>query len=134
MTKTIGAALVSLLIAASAVMTPASGQMRYDRQDRYVEKYCSNHSRDRDCWDWKKNRHSWNDDRYRRWYRHHRRDFGADDAAAAIFGFAAGAVTGAITGAVNTSHRAACEARYQSYNWHTDKFFGNDGEWHYCRL
>ena len=135
MRKVISATLASLVLATSGFATTASAEpWRYERQDRYVSNYCQNHWRDPDCRDWRNSRHSWNDRRYNDWYRHHRREFGADDAAAAIFGFVAGAAASAITGAASTSHTAACEAQYRSYDRRSDTYMGFDGERHACRL
>jgi hypothetical protein len=33
-----------------------------------------------------------------------------------------------------TSHRAACDARFRSYDWHSDTYMGFDGKRHSCRL
>lgn len=135
MRKVVSATLASLVLATSGFGTTASAAPnRYERQDRYVQNYCNQHPRDRDCRDWRDHRHSWNEDRYNRWYRDHRHEFGPADAAAALFGFVAGAAAGAINGAANGSHRAACEARYRSYDWRSDTFLGYDGKRHYCRL
>ena len=133
MRKALSAAVACVVLGTGLIAQPAAAQ-RYNDRDRYVSNYCSNHPRDRDCRDWNNNRHGWNEDRYHRWYGNHRREFGPDDAAASIFGFAAG-VTGAIVrGATGTGHVVACETRYRSYNSRTDMFMGHDGDWHRCRL
>jgi hypothetical protein len=133
----LGTALASVILASGAIGTSASAQSFHDRQ-MYVERYCDRNPGDPDCYDFRYNRHTWDEDRYHSWYGRHRHEFGPDDAAAAIFGFAAGAITGAISGAasgaVDGSHVARCEARYRSYNPETDMFKGYDGDWHYCRL
>jgi hypothetical protein len=135
MRKAISATLASLVLAISGLATTASAQSwRFERQDHYVSSYCENNWRDRDCQDWRDNRHSWNESRYNNWYGRHHRDLGADDAAAAIFGFVAGAAASAITGGAGSSHVAACEARYRSYDHRTDTLMGYDGQRHYCRL
>ena len=123
-------ALACLATLATFAPQTASAQRMHDR-DRYVERYCDRNPGDRDCHDWRYNRHSWNEDRYHSWYGRHRHEFGPEDAAAAIFGFAAGAITGTIGG---DTHRGRCEARYRSYDWRTDMFRGYDGDWHQCRL
>lgn len=137
MNNKIALAVTGLAVLASAIPQAASAQ-RFENREMYVQNYCDRNPGDPDCQDWRYNRHSWNDDRYHSWYGRHHDEFGADDAAAALFGFAAGTVAGAITGsingAVNGSHVAACEARYRSYNPDTDMFRGYDGDWHYCRL
>jgi hypothetical protein len=134
MMKAVSASLALLFAASAVAPATAAQQSRYERQDRFVANYCDTHRGDRDCRDWQDNRHSWNEGRYRSWYRHHRHEFGPDDAAAAIFGFVAGAATAAVAGAAETGHRAACEAQYRSYDWNTDMYRGFDGEWHRCRL
>ena len=141
MNKRIALAVASAALFAAAVPQTASAQ-GFGEREMYVQRYCDRNPGDPDCHDWRDNRHSWNEDRYHSWYGRHRHEFGPDDAAAAIFGFAAGTITGAITGTINGavdgavsgSHVAACEARYRSYNPDTDMFMGYDGDWHYCRL
>jgi hypothetical protein len=134
MNKALGTAVACLAIGASLLPATASAQRyRFHDQDRFIQRYCDGNW-DRDCDDWRYNRHRWDEARYHRWYRHHHDDFGPEDAAASIFGFVAGAAAGAITGAVGTTHAAACEARYRSYDWQTDTYMGFDGERHYCRL
>lgn len=32
------------------------------------------------------------------------------------------------------THIVRCEARFKSYDWHTDMYLGLDGDWHRCRL
>ena len=101
MQKAIGAVLASVVLATS-VITSASAASRYERQDRVIHNYCQSNY-DNDCRDWDRDRDRWDEARYNRWYRDHHRDsfFGPDDAAAAVFGFAAGAAAGAITGSIN---------------------------------
>jgi BA14K-like protein len=136
MKNVVSATLASLLIATSVVPSTVSAAPRNMHRDRdaYVSNYCAHHPGDRDCRDWNRHRNSWDDAHYNRWYRSHRHEFGPQDAAAALFGFVAGAATGALTGAASSSHVAACEAHYRSYDRRTDQFFGNDGQYHYCRL
>jgi hypothetical protein len=132
MNKTLAAAVASVALLASAIPQTASAQ-RFHERDLFIENQCDSRWDD-DCRDWRDNRHSWDRDQYDSWYyRHHRRS-GPEDAAAAIFGFAAGALSGVIQGGPMTSHVAACDARYRSYNPETDMFRGYDGDWHYCRL
>ena len=122
MRKTLTAAIACLAVGASMIPQAALAQ-RYIEQERYIGQYCSNHPGDPDCTDWDRNRDSWDEARYNRWYSDHHDEFGPDDAAAALFGFAAGAagaaagaITGSIGGAVEGSHQAACAARYRSYD------------------
>lgn len=138
MNKALGSAVACLAIGASMLPTAASAMHpQFRDQDRYIENYCGSRW-DRDCNDWRDNRHSWDRDRYSRWYDDHSDRFGPEDAAASIFGFVAGAAAGAITGSINGgaggSHVARCEARYQSYDPGSDTFMGFDGERRYCRL
>ena len=138
MNKAIVTSVACLAIGASVFPQAASARhSQFRDQDRYIERYCDGNW-DRDCDDWRDNRHSWNESRYDRWYRGHRDYFGPDDAAASVFGFIAGAAAGAITGSINGgvggSHVARCEARYRSYNPDTDMFRSLDGDWRYCRL
>jgi hypothetical protein len=131
MKKIMSATLACVMLATSVVSTGAMAQPRLNQRDRYVQSYCANHPRDRDCRDWRRDRSRWDDNHYRRWYRDHRRAFGADDAAAAIFGFALGVMG---TAAAHSAHVARCEAHYRSYDRATDTFLGYDGQRHRCRL
>lgn len=137
MRKLTSALLSAAMVASSLVVftAPADAQRgsRMERE-RYVERYCSRNPRDRDCRDFRSNRHRWDDRRYQRWYRDRHRGSGADAAAAAIFGLAAGAIAGAAATASDGAHRARCEARYRSYDWRTNTFLGYDGRRHQCRL
>jgi hypothetical protein len=135
MHKFISTTLAGVLLGATVItsVTPAAAD---PRRDSYMENYYQGHDRDRDYWRWRSNRHSWNDREYRDWYGRHRdrhdRDF---NPAAAIFGFAAGAIAaGAANAIADSSHVARCEARYNSYDRSRDAFFGYDGQWHRCRL
>jgi hypothetical protein len=138
MNRKIALAVTSLAVIASAAIPQTASAARFQDREHFVARFCDSHPGERDCRDWRDNRQSWNSDRYHRWYGRHRHDFGPEDAAAALFGFAAGAASNVITGSVRTveggSHVAACEARYRSYNPDTDMFRGMDGDWHYCRL
>jgi hypothetical protein len=132
------AVAIACLAAASSLLPQVAMAQRFHDQERYMGRYCSNHAGDPDCYSWNHHRDRWDDARYHRWYGHHRHDFGPGDAAAAIFGFAAGAAAGAITGSINGasagSHEAACSARYRSYDPGSDTFMGYDGERHQCML
>jgi Ni/Co efflux regulator RcnB len=132
-------------VLATSVIAPASAAQRnrhHSDREQYMQNYCGRHN-DSDCRDWNNNRGRWDDARYNSWYERHRHDrdfhdYGPADAAATIFGFAAGAAAGAITGtingATNGSHVAACEARYRSYDRSSDTYMGHDGYRHECRL
>ena len=139
MRKYLTTTAVCILLGAGAFAPAAAGQFNrhHGDRDQFMQNYCGRHS-DSDCRDWGQNRSRWDDARYHRWYqRHHRdRDFGSNDAAAVIFGFAAGAITGSIIsgGAANGSHVAACDSRYRSYDLGSDTFMGHDGMRHRCRL
>ncbi len=139
MKKALSAALACVALGAIAFAQPAAAAPdRNHSQQSFMRHYCGSHPGDRDCWDWNHHRSHWNESRYHDWYGRHRREFGPDDAAAALFGFATGLVTGAINGAANGaangSHTARCEAHYRSYNPRTDMFLGFDNRYHYCRL
>ncbi len=136
MKKALGAGVACIVVATSGILTPATAGSRhnYREQERVMGNYCDSHRGDHDCWDWNHHRDRWDKSRYHHWYGRHRHDFGPADAAAAIFGFVAGAAANAAAGTANTSHQAACDARYRSYDWSTDTYMGYDGRRHECRL
>ena len=140
-------------------MSPAVANHRnHAQQDAIVEKFCREHPRRPACADWRRNRHDWDEARYRRWYRDHRGDLDVNDAAAAgLFGFAAGAILGAAASQAGAAAAPAgttvyseipsaggfpagsegwlryCSARYQSFDPASGTFLGDDGNRHYCR-
>ena len=134
---------VACIVLGAGVLAPAASaaerQRHHGDREQFMQNYCGRHN-DSDCRDWSRHRDRWDDARYHGWYErhHHEHDFGADDTAAAIFGFvagaAAGAITGSINGAANGSHVAACDARYRSYDPGSDTFMGYDGLPHRCML
>jgi hypothetical protein len=138
-------ALAGLMMATSFVpfTGPAAARdIRFERE-RYVERWCDRNPRDSDCRDWRVSRDRWDDDRYRRWYRHRHRD--SDDIGSALFGLAAGALIGgtlANPGWLNrgigsrdvSAHVARCQARFRSYDPASDTYLGYDGLRHRCRL
>ena len=141
MKKLVSTALAGIVLGTSvfASTVPASAQRSFGDRERYVERYCERNRGDRDCNDFRRNRHAWDDRRYKNWYRRHHRD-NDDAAAAAIFGLAAGAI---IAGAANSNnqrvvvvddHVDRCAARYRSYDPRTDTFLGYDGLRHRCTL
>ena len=131
MHKSLIAAATCLALVASGMTTSASAQHRDHRQqDRFIGSFCARHPGARDCTDWQRNRHSWDDRRYHRWYEHNERDFG-DVAAAMIFGMAAEAIGHAMS---SGTHVQACKARYRSYDPASDTYLGYDGFRHYCKL
>lgn len=137
-TKTTAAVALAALVALSAIV-PVSAQ-GMDRRDRYVQSYCDNHPRDRDCRDWRNNRQDWDDSRYQSWYRSHN-DRSGDAVAAGIFGVIGGIVGAAAANGGGTSadgggrdHIDRCEARYRSYDVRSDTFLSNDGNRYRCRL
>jgi hypothetical protein len=129
----LAAALMGTTVVAS--VTSASAD---PRRDQYIENYYRGHDRDDDYWRWRRGHGDWCGSRYRDWYRgHHRRhdDGFFDSPAAAIFGFAAGAIAvGAANAVADGARVARCEAECRSYDRSHDAFFGYDGEWHRCRL
>ena len=139
MQKTFSIAIASVLLATSAIGTGAMADSRdhsrFNRQDRVVQGYCSDHY-DRSCNDWQRNRNNWDEAEYQGWYREHyrHRDFRADNAISGLFGFAAGVITGSVVNGSGMSHVSLCEDRYRSYDRRSDTFLGYDGMRHDCRL
>ncbi len=140
MNKIFSTAVVAVLATgaiATGAMAGSRDHSRFSQQDRYVQSYCSNNYDD-GCSDWSRNHDSWDQAHYQGWYRDHYRnhDFGADNAVAGIFGFAAGVMTGSMVngGAGSGAHVAACENRYRSYDHRSDTYLGYDGRRHDCML
>jgi hypothetical protein len=144
MKKALATAAACIVLASTIAPAASAAQRNRHQGDReqYMENYCGRHD-DSDCRDWRGNRDRWDDARYQSWYERHRhdRDFhelGPADAAATIFGLAAGAAAGAITGSINGaangSHVARCDEAYRSYDPATDTYMGHDGYRHECRL
>lgn len=80
--------------------------------------------------------------RHGRYYRHHRHyrhgndNFGAA-AALGVFGLAAGAILGSQLGAGGGgggSWAAACDRKYNSFDYRSGTYLGYDGHRHRCRL
>jgi hypothetical protein len=132
----VSAALSAAMIAGSLVAfaAPADAQRGGSRmeRERYVQNYCSRNSRDRDCRDFRSNRHRWDDRRYQSWYRSHHRNNG-EQAVAAIFGFAAGVVAGTAGAVSSGSHHVACETRYDNYDSRSNTYVGRDGRRYRCQ-
>jgi hypothetical protein len=134
--------LISALAAASMIgaMTVASAApaeaASMNQRMGMVDNYCRTHPRDNDCNDWHRNGHRWNDRSYQGFYTRHHSAF--PNAAASIFGLAAGAIiAGAVNSANNNSssaHIRACEARYRSYDARTDTFLSTNGRRYACNL
>lgn len=135
MFKKLAIAFATTVMAGTAFLptTVSAQSLTFSNRDRVISDYCDRHPRDRDCWDWKDNRHSWKRSHYDRWYRSHQPALGS--FAAGIFGFALGAaIAGSDRGSSWQTHVARCEARYRSYNPRTDMYLGYDGDYHRCRL
>ena len=143
MNKTLTTALAATVVATSGIasFSPASAQ-DFRGRERYVERYCANHPGDRDCRDWRRDNRRWDNARYENWYRRHHRD-NNDASAAALFGFAAGAiVAGAAANAnqprgvvvVDDGHAQRCAARYRSYDPASDTFLAYSGQRIRCTL
>jgi len=138
--KIVSAILGSVLAGAMMLPAPVAAQSgsllegKSKERDRFVSERCIEHPRWRGCDDWRKNRHRWSDNDYRRWYRWNEPSIGG--IAAGIFGLAVGAaiVNSINNGGYSSSHVARCEARYRSYNARTDMYLGYDGQYHRCRL
>lgn len=130
----VAAAVASMTLVSVA---PASAQSMSQRR-QYVYQYCQTHPRDRDCYDFRRHGHSWNNSRYRSWYHSHSN--GLPPAVAGIFGFVAGAIVGGALSngnngrVVSSGHVARCEARFRSYDVSSDTYLGYDGRRHYCNL
>jgi hypothetical protein len=132
MRRLISSALAAALIGTTMAASVAPAMADPDR-DRYIEQFYDRHGHDDSYWYWKRNHSDWRDDDYHRWYRGHHDDF--DNPAAAIFGFAAGALAaGAAAAIADNSHVARCDAEYRSYDPASDTYLGYDGQRHYCRL
>jgi len=137
--KTTIASLAALVATASlslATVMPAAAQS-YGQRYRYVQSYCDRHPNDRDCYDFGRYGHRWDDRRYDDWYYSHYGN-GADAAIAGIFGLVAGAM---INGAINSprtvvgdGHVQRCSARFKSYDPGSDTYLGYDGRRHTCNL
>jgi hypothetical protein len=139
MKKFLSIASSAALVAVTSVATiaPADAAPSWQRQRDYVANWCRSNPNDRDCRDFRSNSHRWGHSTYSNWYRHHRYQRGFDPLAAGIFGFAAGAIIGGAASAAranSSSHVAACQAQYRSYDVRTDTFLGYDGARHRCTL
>jgi len=138
MKKVMSMVLATALAAGTfAPMTPAFAG---DNDRRCRGDWCD---RDRDNDRWSFNRGGWDDDdgwhrgrdNDRRW-RHHRRDrdrFDGGNAAALVFGLAAGAIASGIATGNNDSYYR-CRAEYRSFDPNSWTYLGYDGDRHYCRL
>ena len=142
MQKILTTAIAATVLATSGMsfVSPASADMR--GRERYVERYCANNPRDNDCRDWRRDTRRWDNARYQGWYRRHQGNSN-DAAAAALFGFAAGAiVAGAAANAnqprgvvvVDDGHAQRCAARYRSYDPASDTFLAYSGQRLRCNL
>jgi hypothetical protein len=129
MKKILGVAIACLAFA-TVIPSTASAASRH-QQERFMENYCSRHD-DSDCRSWRRDRGSWNEDRYHGWYNRHRHEDGFDDAAAALFGFAAGTAAGLLTGTVGAATDEPDCVNYRSYDPADDTYLGRDGYRHRC--
>lgn len=136
MRRILSASLASALIIAgsTAGFADSPRHHRHDNgRDNYVQNYCDSHGWDRGCRDWRNHHDRWDESHYHDWYRNHHR--GPANAAAALFGFAAGAIAGAAANAAaDNSHVSRCEDQYRSYDARTDTYLGYDGRRHTCTL
>jgi hypothetical protein len=130
---------------------PTAQSQSWRDRDSYIEDYYRRNDHDRDYDRWQRDRRRWNDDDYRGWYESRRR--GNPDAAAAIFGLAAGALLGGLaTGAIGSPAPVAgaappaggypfgsdgyyryCSGKYRSFDPASGTFLGYDGQRHYCQ-
>jgi hypothetical protein len=141
MTKTVSIAVSVALLAMSTFSATAAPRMRGPnqgnpvQQQQFVMNWCSTHPSDPSCNDFRSRHSHWTNNDYGNWYQSHRNTNGFDPLAAGIFGFVAGAlVTGAANASAGSSHVAACESAYRSYNVSTDSYLGYDGVRHRCTL
>jgi len=103
------------------------GNRDRDRDDDDGWKFSRNWDNDND-WRW---RHRDNDRRYS--YRYRDRDrFDGDNAAALVFGLAAGAIAGGIASQGYPGSYERCAATYRSFNPNTWTYLGYDGYYHRC--
>ena len=143
MKKIISLALGGVMLAATALgsVAPAQAQSSEFGPTDYGFALRGNN----DDWRWQRRHHRWNDDygyynrgRYydhdRHYYRRHHHGFDGGDAAAVIFGLAAGAIAGGIVGSVGDDSYYRCRARYRSFDPDSWTYLGYDGYRHYCRL
>ena len=149
MKKLIATTLATALSATMAISSAApaaaqSVQFSFGQGDRVIGGYCQNHSRDRDCRDYRNNHSRWSRNDYNNFYGRHRT--GLDSFASGAFGFTFGAILGTALANSNSNransyndsdydtHVANCEARFRSYRESTDDYLGNDGRRHACNL
>jgi len=137
MNKMISAASAATLLAMGtfAGIAPASAAPmgQYQQQDRYIGNFCANNPNASQCNDWKTNHSNWNNDQYQSFYRSHQNDNGFGGAAiAGLFGLAIGSTLAHAS--TSSSHVAACENAYHSYNVQSDSYLGFDGDRHLCRI
>ena len=137
-------ALVVLGTGSVTFSAPAEAQSFRERQ-RFVERFCARNPGARDCREFRRDARRWDDRRYNRWYRDNYRERSRSDrAAAALFGFAAGAALGAAANSnrapagayeVSRDQVARCAARYRTYDPRTNTYVANSaGERRLCRL
>ena len=137
-TPKVAAIVVAVLSIAAA--SPASAAMGdRQQQDKYIGDYCTTYPSANQCQDWSTNHSHWTPNQYQSFYRGHQHDVGfGGNVAAGLFGFAAGAVIATALTANNndnsSSHVAACEQAYHSYNVRTDTYRGYDGFDQQCTL
>ena len=149
MKKIVSTVLAGVLAATTLIPAGAAVAQNRDRGDWCKFGNCDwdddgdrHRSRDRDRHDgdgWKFSRNwdnDWDDDdwrwRDRRW-RHRDRDrFDGDNAAALVFGLAAGAIASGIASQGYPGSYERCRATYRSFNPQTWTYLGYDGYYHRC--
>ncbi|ESR23420.1 BA14K family protein [Lutibaculum baratangense] len=142
------AALVAIIAATTTVPATAQNRGGYRDRDAYIERYYKSNRHDDEYRRWQRDRHRWSQRDYDRWYRSRHR--GSDNAAAAIFGLAAGAIAGAAISSANRSSGSGipsaggypagsdgwyryCSSKYRSFDPGSGTYLGYDGQRHYCR-
>lgn len=152
MSALVSTAIIGASLAGAALAR--HGHRDNDPRRDYVQSYCNDHSRSRDCRAWVKHGNGWGDRDYRGFYE---RNYASrqDAAIAALFGIVLTSRTGQYDnrghdgryndGRYNDgrgygdngrgyNHAAACAARYDSYRAADDTFIGEDGRSYYCPL
>ncbi|WP_182086738.1 BA14K family protein [Aureimonas sp. ME7] len=138
-------AVTVLATGAVTFSAPQAEAQSFRERQRFVERFCARNPGARDCREFRRDARRWDDRRYQRWYRDNYRERNRNDAAAAaIFGFAAGAIAGSAAsgnrapeyrGGASRAQAARCAARYRTYDARTNTYVANSaGERRVCNL
>lgn len=129
MIKTVFATLTAAATAGLMAFAPAPAQaatFTFGVGDQMVGNYCNTHSRDRDCRDYRRGHHNWNETRYRNFFGSHGLSFNFTVNTDTRYRDS--------RGRLSSSHIQRCEDRFRSYDRRTDTYLGYDGDRHYCTL